>query len=48
MHVFPSNKGDTRFNVENSPNVRGKNHERQRVITSLRTEFGYNTNGGGL
>jgi hypothetical protein len=39
---------DTRFNVENPLNTRGKNHGRQPARTSLYRESGYNANGGGL
>jgi hypothetical protein len=34
-------QGYTRFNVENSLNTRGKNHERQPASTSLWSESGY-------
>lgn len=38
----------SRFNVENPPNTRGKNHGRQPARTSLCRELGYNANDGGL
>jgi hypothetical protein len=46
--VKESNPGDTRFNVKTPLNMRGKNHGRQPVRTSLYRESGYNANDDGL